>query len=143
MVGALRLVLPVLAIIEGDFSVVIQVHEVILENLGDINGVEDVRLGEIDAHAINLGPVDHRDVVGLVRQIFEGGVEQAVVGIEVHVAHVGRQVLDRADEFATEVVFREQRGERVVDVAAIDIHGDALHVAGRPFTAVLREWQDG
>ena len=54
---------------------------------------------------------------------------------------MGGQVLDRADEFAAEIVFREQGGERIVDVAALDVDGDALHMAGGPLAAVWGEGQ--
>src|SRR5215210_5842393 len=49
----------------------------------------------------------------------------------------------RADKFPIEIIFREERGERVIDVAALQVHGDALHVARGPRATVLPEGQGG
>ncbi|MNL24504.1 hypothetical protein D3C87_1459390 [compost metagenome] len=97
----------------------------------------------LHADPVQPGDIDHGDVEGLVRLVLQRAVKLAVGRIERQVAQVAGPSAQGADQPTVEVIFGQEVGEGIIDMAALDIDGDALHMTGIPRSTVLAQRQPG
>ncbi len=119
--------------------VAVHVGGIVARDLRQMDRAHEFRRFRVDTDAVDPVSIDDGDVEGFVGLVFERTVDLAVVRIEIEIAKMSGPADQGANQLAVEVVSGQQVGERVIDVSALHIYGDALHVSGWPGAAVLRQ----